>query len=92
MRHKQLWLTAAVMTMLGTNMSFAAVQIVDNSIAEDNQSISTGINSIAVETLHANGIIQGYPDGTFKGDQPMSRSEYAKMIYELAEKLTTPNN
>ena len=46
----------------------------------------------AVETLHANGIIQGYPDGTFKGDQPMSRSEYAKMIYELAEKLTSPNN
>ena len=46
----------------------------------------------AVETLHANGIIQGYPDGTFKGDQPMSRSEYAKMIYELVEKLTTPNN
>ena len=46
----------------------------------------------AVETLHANGIIQGYPDGTFKGDQPMSRSEYAKMIYELTEKLTTPNN
>ena len=46
----------------------------------------------AVETLHANGIIQGYPDGTFKGDQPMSRSEYAKMIYELAEKLTTSNN
>ena len=46
----------------------------------------------AVETLHANGIIQGYPDGTFKGDQPMSRSEYAKMIYELAEKLTAPNN
>ena len=46
----------------------------------------------AVETLHSNGIIQGYPDGTFKGDQPMSRSEYAKMIYELAEKLTTPNN
>jgi hypothetical protein len=46
----------------------------------------------AVETLHANGIIQGYPDGTFKGNQPMSRSEYAKMIYELAEKLTTPNN
>ena len=46
----------------------------------------------AVETLHANGIIQGYPDGTFKGDQPMSRSEHAKMIYELAEKLTTPNN
>ena len=46
----------------------------------------------AIETLHANGIIQGYPDGTFKGDQPMSRSEYAKMIYELAEKLTTSNN
>lgn len=50
MKHKQLWLTAAVMTMLGTNMSFAAVQIGDNSIAEGNQAISTGVNSIAVGT------------------------------------------
>ena len=50
MKHKRLWLTAAVMTMLGTNMSFAAVQIGDNSIAEGNQAISTGVNSIAVGT------------------------------------------
>ena len=50
MKHKQLCLTAAIMTMLGTNMSFAAVQIGDNSIAEGNQAISTGINSIAVGT------------------------------------------
>jgi len=50
MKHKQLWLTAAVMTMLGTNMSFAAVQIGDNSIAEGNQAIATGVNSIAVGT------------------------------------------
>ena len=50
MKHKQLWLTAAIMTMLGTNMSFAAVQIGDNSIAEGNQAIATGVNSIAVGT------------------------------------------
>lgn len=35
----------------------------------------------AVETLHANGIVEGYPDGEFKGDKTMSRYEYAVMLY-----------
>lgn len=44
----------------------------------------------AVETLHANGVVEGYPDGTFKGEQPMTRSEYAQIVYSLAEQLTNP--
>lgn len=48
--NKRVYLTAAVLTMLGANMSFAAVQIGDNSISEGNQAISTGVNSIAVGT------------------------------------------
>ena len=37
--------------------------------------------NIAVETLHGNGFVQGYPDGTFKGDRQMTRYEYAEMLY-----------
>ena len=35
----------------------------------------------AVETLHGNNLVQGYPDGMFKGDRPMTRYEYAEMLY-----------
>ena len=34
----------------------------------------------AVETLTAHGVIDGYPDGTFRGNQPITRFEMAKMI------------
>lgn len=42
----------------------------------------------AVETLHANNILEGYPDGEFKGDRNMSRYEYAQMIYKTTHELT----
>lgn len=35
----------------------------------------------AVETLHANDVVHGYPDGGFKGDKNMTRYEYAQMLY-----------
>lgn len=47
---------------------------------------STRWDAEAVETLHANGIIEGYPDGEFKGDQQMTRSEYAQMVYNVLHK------
>ena len=34
----------------------------------------------SVSTLHGNGLVQGYPDGEFKGDRPMTRYEYAEML------------
>ena len=40
----------------------------------------------AVETLHGNGFVQGYPDGEFKGDRKMSRYEYAEMLYNALER------
>ena len=40
----------------------------------------------AVETLHGNGFVQGYPDGQFKGDQQMTRYEYAEMLYNALAK------
>ena len=35
----------------------------------------------AVTTLHGNGILQGYPDGEFKGNKSMTRYEYAEMLF-----------
>src|SRR5690606_41315200 len=32
-----------------------------------------------IETLAALGVVQGYPDGTFRPDQPVTRAEFAKM-------------
>ena len=40
----------------------------------------------AVDTLHGNGAIKGYPDGQFHGDKPMTRYEYAEMLYEALQK------
>ena len=35
----------------------------------------------AVVNLHGSDIVQGYPDGEFKGERPMTRYEYAEMLY-----------
>ena len=40
----------------------------------------------AVETLHANDVVEGYEDGEFKGDKTMTRYEYAQMLYKAAHK------
>ena len=36
----------------------------------------------AVETLHGNDVLDGYPDGEFNGDKQMTRYEYAQMLYK----------
>lgn len=39
-----------------------------------------------VTKLAGNGIIEGYPDGLFKGNQVMTRYEFAAIVYRLMEK------
>lgn len=36
----------------------------------------------AVESLHANDVLDGYPDGEFKGDKQLTRYEYAQMLFK----------
>ena len=36
----------------------------------------------AVETLHGNDVLDGYPDGEFKGDKQLTRYEYAQMLFK----------
>ncbi|MFN3422696.1 MAG: S-layer homology domain-containing protein, partial [Armatimonadota bacterium] len=41
----------------------------------------------AVRELCRLGIIEGYPDGTFKGKQPMTRYEFAKAVARLLDHI-----
>ena len=36
----------------------------------------------AVETLHGNDVLDGYPDGEFKGDKQLTRYDYAQMLFK----------
>jgi len=38
-----------------------------------------------IMNLYYRGIISGYPDGTFKGENPVSRAEFAKMLLLTAD-------
>ena len=40
----------------------------------------------AVEDLSAEGIVEGYPDGTFGGDRQMTRYEFATIVYRALQK------
>lgn len=40
----------------------------------------------AVQNLAQDGVIQGYGDGTFRGDQPMSRYEFALLVTKALNK------
>ena len=41
----------------------------------------------AVNALKAKGVINGYPDGTFKPEDKCTRAEVAKMVYEVVKLL-----
>jgi hypothetical protein len=41
----------------------------------------------AIETLAADGLVDGYPDGAFKGDRPLSRYEMAAIVARVVAKL-----
>ncbi len=41
----------------------------------------------AIATLAADGLIDGYPDGAFKGDRPLSRYEMAAIVARIVTKI-----
>lgn len=43
----------------------------------------------AVEKLSAEGVVEGYPDGTFKGDKPITRYEMSQIVAKLMAKQDT---
>ncbi len=45
-----------------------------------------------ITKLAGNGILEGYPDGEFKGDRMMSRYEFATMVYRIVQKGMNAND
>src|SRR3984957_6863806 len=41
----------------------------------------------AIQTLAADGLIDGYPDGSFKGDRPLTRYEMAAIVARVIAKI-----
>ena len=39
-----------------------------------------------ISQMAGNGLLEGYPDGNFHGDRPMTRYEFAAMLYRAMEK------
>lgn len=48
------------------------------------------LEDIAASSLKAKGIISGYPDGEFKGSNPVNRAEVAKFLLLAKEVVVTP--
>jgi len=64
------------------------------TVTETEGSAFTDINghwaAVQVQALVYRGIINGYPDGTFRPDQPVTRAEFTAMLAGLLKTGTTP--
>ncbi|MDH7479590.1 MAG: S-layer homology domain-containing protein, partial [Syntrophomonadaceae bacterium] len=67
----------AAQRMSGVILSFADGQ----SVAEENRPY--------LQVAYSRGLLRGYPDGTFRGEAPLTRAEAAAMLMRVAELLGT---
>ena len=68
-------------TVVQMQQQMNAMRITDSAKAGFSDVPAGHWASNAVSTLHGIGLVQGYPDGKFHGDQKMTRYEYAEMLY-----------
>jgi hypothetical protein len=72
---KILSLVLVLSLVLGTfSFAFADGHLPEDIVGEDYQE--------EVETLMALGVVNGYPDGTFKPERTVTRAEMAKLLVE----------
>ncbi|MEM9767975.1 MAG: S-layer homology domain-containing protein [Cyanobacteria bacterium P01_D01_bin.71] len=68
---------------LGVIAGVAAPLVSMAPVAAQSQFVDVGVNYWArpyIETLAAQDIIAGFPDGTFKPDQPVTRAQFAAIV------------
>ena len=81
-------LTAATLSMAGILCMSAARA--GSDVAQTGPFSDVPANSWAYDAVHqleTDGIIIGYPDGTFKGNRPMTRYEAAVLAYRAVEAI-----
>ncbi len=69
-------ISGLIITMLMSQIAYAAFSDVDQTTDYET----------AITWMSDNGVIQGYPDGTFKPDQCVNRAEFLKMLYLTSKK------
>ncbi len=70
-------------------VSFAALLILP-SLSHAFDDVASGNKHYeAIEYLESEGIVEGYGDGTYKPDQPISRAEFLKIVFESRDLLKT---
>jgi hypothetical protein len=70
---------AAAISLLGTGTGALATPFSD--VPENHWAYQ------AVESLAADGLVEGYPDGNFKGDRPLTRYEMAVIVARVIAKV-----
>ena len=83
-------LRAAATTSATSQLPVAPTVDADDEVAQANPLMDVPLTSWAydaVNQLAKDGIIKGYPDGTFKGNRPMTRYEAAVLAYRAVDML-----
>ncbi len=73
---KLILIPGLILTLLMSQVANAAFSDVDQTTDYET----------AITWMSDNGVIQGYPDGTFKPDQCVNRAEFLKMMYLTSKK------
>ncbi|MFC1810699.1 S-layer homology domain-containing protein [Patescibacteria group bacterium] len=73
---KLILIPGLILTLLMSQVANAAFSDVDQTTDYET----------AITWMSDNGVIQGYPDGTFKPDQCVNRAEFLKMLYLTSKK------
>ncbi|MFC1599594.1 S-layer homology domain-containing protein [Patescibacteria group bacterium] len=78
---KLLIVPAVILTMLFGQIANATVEytLAFSDVDQDTSYMT------AISWMQGNGVIQGYPDGTFKPDQCVNRAEFLKMMFLTLE-------
>ncbi|WP_427113400.1 ESPR-type extended signal peptide-containing protein [Megasphaera sueciensis] len=73
-------LTAVVNTLVGMQAVKPNSTVMFPDVPENHWAYET------IKAMAAQGLIEGYPDGTFGGDRTMTRYEFAQIIYRVLQK------
>lgn len=74
-------------------LAFALVAPLTTTASEDTElsDIANHTNGEAIQNLVDRGIVSGYPDGTFKPNNPINRAEFMKIVVEALDTEVSEN-
>lgn len=68
-----------------SNISLEKLETIENKSKFSD--INSHWASESIEKMTQNGLLNGYPDGTFRPDEPIKRAESAEILYKIIQKM-----